>query len=133
MNIIWCYFMPKIKFKEEKKAIESFKKLYKLKKNDYLVDNQGHVFSITLHKKYHEGLKRLEGLEKFPHLKRLDLSYFYRHIQNLESLINLDLNNLAIDLRPKQAEANIDTIKKIKEKKPEFKFIVIIGHPQESY
>ena len=122
--------MGKIKFQEEKKAMNALKKLYKI--HNYSVTQKsyvhktegGHVWFIRLGKKKTD---RLEGLEKFSHLSLLDLCYFNKTLPNLDYLITLDLKQLHLHLTPEQIEANTDMIIKIHNQKPTIKFTKMFG------
>ena len=84
--------MAKIKFMEEKEAIDALKKKYKLKKSNIKVNDEGHVNYLDFSEK---GVTKIEGLEKLSQLQELNLSNNQiTKIQGLEKLSQLQKLNL---------------------------------------
>ena len=63
--------MPKIKFQEEKDAIDELKKKYQLKKDNIVVNGEGHVIHLNL---LNRGITKVEGLDALSQLQILNLN-----------------------------------------------------------
>ena len=78
--------MAKIKFKEEKEAIDALKKKYKLREDNFRVNDEGHVYCLNLSGK--RRITKIEGLDALSKLQEL-----YLGGNKITKIEGLDLDN----------------------------------------